>query len=226
MGFPGTSDGLRQKFTSKERDNETGLDYFLARYYSSTQGRFISPDEFTGGPDELYYFADDASANPTFYGDLNKPQSFNKYQYAYNNPLRWVDPDGHDPEEPEPQEPKTVVPVRTPGRFPPVTVTVGETPKGPTDQQIIEGSLSCLDAVCDATGITTVADLLRPIVFPAPAPEPTIEPVPIPPQVSPAPMVQPAPPPAPIQAHKKKKQSTGKNKNHPKDTERPGRRNT
>lgn len=44
MGY-GVSDGLRQKVTSKERDNETGLDYFLARYYSSTQGRFTSPDE-------------------------------------------------------------------------------------------------------------------------------------------------------------------------------------
>ena len=40
------SDGVRQQFTSKERDGETGLDYFLARYYSSTQGRFTSPDEF------------------------------------------------------------------------------------------------------------------------------------------------------------------------------------
>ena len=83
--------------TSKERDIDTGLDYLLARYYSSTQGRFISPDEFTGGPDELFYFADDASENPTFYADLRKPQSLNKYQYSYNNPLRWVDPDGHDP---------------------------------------------------------------------------------------------------------------------------------
>lgn len=34
IGFPGPSDGLRQKFTSKERDNETGLDYFNARYYA------------------------------------------------------------------------------------------------------------------------------------------------------------------------------------------------
>ena len=85
--------GIRQQFTSKERDLETGLDYFLARYYSSIQGRFTSPDEFTGGPDELYYFVSDASSNPTFYADLENPQSFNKYQYSYNNPLRYTDSD-------------------------------------------------------------------------------------------------------------------------------------
>jgi len=40
------SDGLRQEFTAKERDTETGLDYFGARYFASTQGRFTSPDDF------------------------------------------------------------------------------------------------------------------------------------------------------------------------------------
>src|SRR5205807_5083078 len=63
------SDGIRQHFTQKERDIETGLDYFLARYYSSTEGRFASPDEFAGGPDELFSFANNASENPTFYAD-------------------------------------------------------------------------------------------------------------------------------------------------------------
>jgi RHS repeat-associated protein len=107
------ADGVRQKFTQKERDNETGLDYFLARYYSSTQGRFTSPDEFTGGPDELFDFADSAADNPTFYADLSNPQSLNKYHYAYNNPLRYVDPDGHDPQGPVvvPEVPTIPIPI-------------------------------------------------------------------------------------------------------------------
>ena len=40
LGY-GASDGIRQKFTSQERDNETGLDYMHARYFASAQGRFI-----------------------------------------------------------------------------------------------------------------------------------------------------------------------------------------
>jgi RHS repeat-associated protein len=95
VGGYGVIDGTRQKFTQKERDSESGLDYFLARYYSSAQGRFTSPDEFTGGPDDLFDFAEDAADNPTFYSDLHEPQSLNKYQYCYNNPLRYVDPNGH-----------------------------------------------------------------------------------------------------------------------------------
>ncbi len=62
--------------TSKERDNETGLDYFGARYFSSTQGRFTSPDEFWKD------------------SQIGDPQSWNKYAYVRNNPLRYVDPKG------------------------------------------------------------------------------------------------------------------------------------
>jgi RHS repeat-associated protein len=65
--------------TSKERDNETGLDYFGARYYASSQGRFTSADP-------LYIEM----------GRLGDTQQFNLYSYTRNNPLRLVDPTGLD----------------------------------------------------------------------------------------------------------------------------------
>jgi RHS repeat-associated protein len=73
QGYAG-GDGVRQQFTQKERDVETGLDYFGARYYSSVQGRFTSVDI--------------AGSN------LSNPQSLNKYAYTLNNPLRFIDPQG------------------------------------------------------------------------------------------------------------------------------------
>jgi len=68
---------LPQKFTGKERDSEAGLDYFLARYMSSAQGRFLSTDPIISGPHKL-----------------NDPQNWNLYAYARNNPLRFTDPSG------------------------------------------------------------------------------------------------------------------------------------
>ncbi len=94
-GLKYDSDNITQRFTRKERDKETGLDYFEARYYSSKWGRFTSSDEFVGGPEELIEFDGMLGHNPTFYAELAEPQSLNKYQYCLNNPLRYVDPDGH-----------------------------------------------------------------------------------------------------------------------------------
>jgi RHS repeat-associated protein len=83
MGFPGSSDGLRQRFTAKERDVETGLDYFGARYFANGQGRFSSADPLLGS------------------GRPNLPQSWNRYSYVLNNPLRLVDPDGMEDLDPQ-----------------------------------------------------------------------------------------------------------------------------
>jgi RHS repeat-associated protein len=70
------------RFTGKERDTESGLDYFGARYYASNMGRFMSPD-----------WADKPEAVP--YSDLSNPQSLNLYGYVGNNPLSRADADGH-----------------------------------------------------------------------------------------------------------------------------------
>jgi RHS repeat-associated protein len=72
-GLGYVADSVRQKFTQKERDIESGLDYFHARYYSSAQGRFLSPDE---------PFADQ---------EEREPQSWNLYPYVTNNPLAFTD---------------------------------------------------------------------------------------------------------------------------------------
>jgi RHS repeat-associated protein len=79
MGFPGTFDGIRQKFTSKERDNETGLDYFGARYYGSLLGRFTSCDPKSMGLKQRI-----------------NPQRWSRYTYSLNSPLSIYDPDGQD----------------------------------------------------------------------------------------------------------------------------------
>jgi RHS repeat-associated protein len=88
------SDPNHYKFTGKERDSESGLDYFEARYFSSPLGRFLQADEFPGGPVDLTGF-DGPESKALPYADINDPQSLNKYAYTYNNPLRYVDPNGH-----------------------------------------------------------------------------------------------------------------------------------
>ncbi|MBI4851553.1 MAG: HNH endonuclease, partial [Acidobacteria bacterium] len=90
-----SNDSLRQKFTGYERDDESGLDFAQARHFNGALGRFMQVDEFSGGPEEFYNFAAQASQTPTFYANPADPQSLNKYQYCYNNPLLYTDTTGH-----------------------------------------------------------------------------------------------------------------------------------
>jgi RHS repeat-associated protein len=77
-----TAFAVNQKFTGKERDYDSGLDYFGARYLSSAEGRFISADW-------------SAIPQPVPYADFRDPQSLNLYAYVRNNPIRNRDIDGH-----------------------------------------------------------------------------------------------------------------------------------
>lgn len=64
---------IAHKFTGKERDEETGLDFFGARYYASTIGRFTSPDPLQAS------------------GIITDPQTWNRYAYVSNNPMKYID---------------------------------------------------------------------------------------------------------------------------------------
>ncbi len=78
-----------RRFVGKEKDTETGLNYFGARYLSSSEGRFLAPDP--------------VRAVNSYSGRINReilinPQRHNTYAYSLNNPYRYVDPDGREVE--------------------------------------------------------------------------------------------------------------------------------
>lgn len=67
------------RYAGEYLDKETGLYYLRARYYDPTIRRFISED--------------------SYWGEHSNPLSLNLYTYAYNNPIRYIDPTGHMTEE-------------------------------------------------------------------------------------------------------------------------------
>jgi len=77
---------LRPRSPGKERDQESGNDYFGARYYGSNGGRFLTPD--FGGMIE-------GSPDPVPWATFRNPQTLNLYSYVTNNPLTRRDEDGH-----------------------------------------------------------------------------------------------------------------------------------
>jgi RHS repeat-associated protein len=74
----GTPDQDTLHFAQLDHDSESGTDHAQFRQYSSTQGRWMSPDPYDGSY------------------DITNPQSLNRYSYVLNNPLRSVDPSGLD----------------------------------------------------------------------------------------------------------------------------------
>ncbi len=70
--FAGTA--TTHEFTGKERDQESGLDYFGARYLASCHGRWMSVDPLSG--------------------DNTDPRQLNRYAYVHNDPVNFIDPDG------------------------------------------------------------------------------------------------------------------------------------
>ena len=71
-----TGTAMKWKFTSYERDSESGLDDAMARYESSRLGRFMTADPLGGSP----------------WG----PQSLDRYPYVENDPVNLIDPKGQD----------------------------------------------------------------------------------------------------------------------------------
>jgi len=78
-GKPQAAFKVSRQFTGQIKDDETGLYYFNARYYDPELGRFTQPDRRIP--------------------DLSNPQSYNRYSYCVNNPLRYNDPDGRAPSD-------------------------------------------------------------------------------------------------------------------------------
>jgi RHS repeat-associated protein len=182
---PGTADDATPlHFTGKERDSESGNDYFGARYYASSMGRFMSPDWI-------------AKAEPVPYAKLDDPQSLNLYAYVRNNPLVRADLDGHadcggqgqqpcpppppppapNPNPPQPTpNPNPPAPTPTPNPAPPVTPLAGVLPPA--------ADAAAQAAKQAAKGI--------PKPTPNPIPRPVPGPDPVPPQLLPG---DPGPPP-------------------------------
>jgi RHS repeat-associated protein len=142
-------EGPRMMFTGQQRDGETGLDYFNARYLGTALGRFGSPDE------------------PLIAQKVVDPQSWNLYSYVLNNPLVFTDPSGREPCKdginPENGNICTVVTGMIPGDL------VGGKPDTKLDSPVflalaqgINNSRSAVETAAVATGVVVSLPVLVP----------------------------------------------------------------
>jgi RHS repeat-associated protein len=140
----------KRLFTGKERDAETGQDYFEARYLRSGVGRFTTIDP-------VYTWSE----------NLEDPQRWNRYAYVRNNPLRYTDPDGRVIDGGVLEIATLVVAVTA-------TVQVVNhvtSPQGREQVRRIGESIGQLVT----TAVKGAADLLSPVTLPVPPPSPLIE---------------------------------------------------
>ena len=130
------NDKVTQKFTRKERDSETGLDYFGERYYASAQGRFTSVDPLM------------ASARTP------DPQSFNRFVFVLNNPLRYVDPDGMDAWDQLTKKEKKII-------TPKITLAKGQTVRQAFNQMAtVRDAKGKIDQQATADKVTTIKNFI------------------------------------------------------------------
>ena len=100
---------LGYKFTAKELDQETGLYYFGARYYDAVVSRWVSvdpmipegkylpkPQDFDDKHDFIWHELNDKDKIGKIpgYGGAYRSANLDPYSYTWNNPLRYIDPDG------------------------------------------------------------------------------------------------------------------------------------
>ena len=124
--------------TGKERDAESGLDYFGARYYGSSMGRWTSLD-----------WAAKPEAVP--YSSLDNPQSLNLYGYVLNNPLSKADPDGHSGCPPDCGDP-TAPTATAPGASSSFVDRIVDAGKRLFDSPVIQGFLIAVPGLGAETG--------------------------------------------------------------------------
>jgi RHS repeat-associated protein len=159
----GLENRVGSRSTGKERDAETGLDYFGARYYSNGLGRFISADW-------------SATPIPVPYAHFDDPQTLNQYSYVRNIPTSLEDADGHGILEwlkqgacsvgfssqcaaPPPQDKKQLVNAQDSARSNPALQPKGNTTHcNAATCQIVKQTGAPLDPLVDKNGKPTTAN--------------------------------------------------------------------